>query len=169
MDAGEGALTGRVQPRNCRATVEICSDPADCVVGSRGDGNWLPLWVVASLLKSCRKSWVALELNRTQVKPDPPTGRDRAGHDVARGKLISEALAQFVDQDGAVSAQRLREEEAVAHERSRMELHQLEVSELGTRRVGEEQTTTGGRHRVCRSRPQRGISARRQHNRTCLR
>ena len=85
---------------------------------------------------------------------------DRAGDDVALGELVDEALAMVVAQHRTLAAQGLRQEEAAAGHRGRVELHELEVGDGGACAVGHDDALAGGAERVRRGLPERGIAAR---------
>ena len=94
---------------------------------------------------------------------------DRARDRVARLQLVHEALAGGVVERRALAAHRLADEEALAardpDDRRGMELHELEVGELGARRAREQQARAVGAGRVGGARPQRRGAARGEDHR----
>ena len=94
-------------------------------------------------------------------------GLDRQRHLVARRQLVDEPLAAGVEQGRALAAHGLGDEEpvarAVAHERGGMELRELEVGEVGARRVRQRQPDADRPARVGGARPERGGAAGGEH------
>ena len=90
---------------------------------------------------------------------------DRPRDDVARRELVGEPLAVVVDEQRALAAQRLREQEAVVDQGGRVELHELEVGERCAGAVGEGEPLAERAGRVRRPLPERGVAAGREQRR----
>ena len=90
---------------------------------------------------------------------------DRARDDVARRELVGEAVAVVVDEQRALAAQRLREQEAVVEQRGRVELDELEVGERGPGAIGEHEPLAERAGRVRRPLPERRVAAGREQRR----
>src|SRR2546427_2162139 len=82
--------------------------------------------LVLELLDERRK---VAAVDGPQVEQCGTPGSDLARDDVARRKLVGEAPALAVEQDRTLSAQRLREEQAVRGEDRRVELDKLEIGD----------------------------------------
>ena len=132
MHAGRRALAGGVQTGNVAAPVEVGEDAADRVVRGGRHRNGCPSGVVALLDEASHERREAPTVDRAQVEQDAPARRDLAGDDVARSELVGEAVALLVEEQGALPAKSLGEEQRRVHERRRMELDELEVGERGT-------------------------------------
>ena len=145
--------------------VEVGDDAADRVVRGRRDRDRLERRVVAGALERRHQAREALALDRAQVEAGMPALGDRARDDVARRELVGEAVAAVVEQQRALAAQRLGEQEAVVDERRRMELDELEVGERGARAVGEHEPLADRAERVRRALPERGVAAGREERR----
>ena len=91
----------------------------------------------------------------------------RPRHLIAGRELVDEALARRVQQPGALAAHRFGDQEAVGavvpDDCSGMKLHQLQVGQVSSGVVPEEQAAAGGADRVRGARPQRGGAAGGQH------
>ena len=98
--------------------VEVGDDPADRVVRGRRDRDRLARGVVAGALERRHQAREALAVDRAQVEPGLAALGDRARDDVARRELVGEPRAAAVEQQRALAAQRLGEQEAVV-ERAR--------------------------------------------------
>ena len=105
----------------------------------RRDRHRLAGRVVAGALERRDQARVAAAVDRAQVEPGLAAGGDRPRDDVARRELVGEAVAALVEQQGAVAAQRLGEQEAVVEERRGVELDELEVGERRAGPVGEDE------------------------------
>ena len=92
---------------------------------------------------------------------------DRARDLVTGRELVDEALAGGIEQAGALAADRFGDQEAVGpvgpDDGGGMELHELQVGQVGSGVVPEEQAAAGGADRIRRARPQRGRAAGGQH------
>ena len=71
-----------------------------------------------------------------QVEKSGSARGDVAGDDVPRSKLVGEALATLVEEQRALAAQRLGQEQRGVDERRRMELHELEIRDCGASAIG---------------------------------
>ncbi len=87
---------------------------------------------------------------------------DRARNDIARRELVGEAISVAVDEHGALTAERLRQQEAVVEQCCGVELDELEVGERRPGVVGEHEPLAERPPGVRRPRPERGIAPRRQ-------
>jgi hypothetical protein len=115
----------------------------------------------------------AVDVDLTHVEPNgrvaggAQPGLDRERHLVARGQLVHEPLAFGVQQQRALAPHRLRDQEAVTgpvgDEGGGVELHELEVRQVGAGEVRERQPDPGCARRVGAPRPQSGAPAGGQH------
>ena len=136
VDAGRGALAGGVEAGQARAPVEVGDDAADRVVRGRRDRDRLARGVVAGARERRHQTGEAVALDRAQVETGLAAFGDGARDDVAGRELVGEPPAAAVEQERALAAQRLREQEAVVEERGRVELDELEVGERRPGPVG---------------------------------
>ena len=111
--------------------------------------------VVAVALERGHEAGEAAALDRAQVEPGLAALGDRARDHVAGRELVGKAAAVVVDEQGALAAQRLGEQEAVVDERGRMELHELEVGQRRPGAVGEREPLAERARRVGRALPER--------------
>ena len=172
VQAGAGALADRVEARAPSvAPSRSVTIAAHHVVRGRRDGHQLGRRdrgpASRSALDDVREQ---RRVDRAHVEVDARPRRsrcmlrpDRARDLVARRELLDEALAVGVEQRGALAADRLGDEEALAAldagHRGRVELHELEVGERGAGAAGEQQADAERARRVGRALPQRGRAA----------
>ncbi len=87
---------------------------------------------------------------------------------VARGELVDEPFAAGVEQQRALAADRLGDEEAIGAvgrgHGGGMKLHELEVGQLGAGGVGEQQPASDRPRGIGGARPQRGGAAGGEHD-----
>jgi hypothetical protein len=116
----------------------------------------------------------AAQVDPAHVEEDAPARVEHALHGegdlVARRQLVHEALAALVDQERALAAGRLGDQEAVVarlvvDERGRVELRHLEVGELGPGVLGERHARADRPARVGGALPERGGAAGREDGR----
>ena len=136
-------LAGGEQMRQRGLGVGVHVDAAHEVVLGGHDGHRLAEHIVAlsaALLADVRE--VVLELGARHVLEAQPhvlgalrghLAQDRGRHDVSRLELVAKALARRVEQDRALAARRLADEEAAARlarpERGGVDLHEVHVLE----------------------------------------
>ena len=120
----------------------------------------------AMLGKRARSTGPQVQAHRPRALLAQPL-LDGQRHLVARRQLVHEPLAAGVQQQRALAAHRLGDQEAVARavadQRGGVELHELQVGQAGARRVGQRQPDADRAGRVRRARPQRRRAARGQH------
>ena len=121
--------------------------------------------VVPLLDEASHQRREATAVDRTKVEQHRPTSRDLPRDDVARRKLVGEAIALIVEEHGALAAQRLGEEERRVDERRRVELDELEVGERGAGAVRGRDPLADGAGGIRRPLPERGGAARREERR----
>ena len=141
------------------------SDAADRVVRRRRDRNRRLRRVVALLDQASHERREATAVDRAEVEQHRSPCGDLARDDVARSELVGEAVALVVEQHGALSAQRLGQEERRVDERRRVELHELEVGERGAGAVRGRNPLADGAGGIRRPFPERGCAARREERR----
>ena len=165
VNAGRCALSGGVETRKLGAPVEVGDDAADRVVrrGRHRDGRLRR--VVALLLEPAHEPGEAVAVDLAQVEQRRAARVDLARHDVARRELVGEAMPVLVEQERALSAQRLGEEERGVDERGRVELRELEVGDGGAGSVSRRYPVAHRARRVRRARPERGCAAGREQRR----
>ncbi len=184
MQAARGDLARGVEARHARAAVDVDANAADDVVRGGRDREQVARQVVAGLgarlpdRREPRAQVLLAEVAR--VEPDVVAAAalhdvlDLAAHDVARrelGKRVHaehEALFVAVEQVGALASQRLGDEEArrrLVVERGGVELHELEVGDLGARAPGRGQAVAGRDERVGGDAEDLAGAAGREHDR----
>jgi acetoin utilization deacetylase AcuC-like enzyme len=133
------------------------------------DGDEVPGGVDVHLGQSCGDVWKPIRVDPAHVEVHGPLAAPRelglyGERDlVPRRELVDEALAPSVEKRRSLAANGLGYQEAVAWsvvaQRGGMELHELEVGEIGARAVGEREPGADGASRVCRALPERGHAA----------
>ena len=159
MHAGARALARGVEALDLGAAVEVRDDPAHRVVRRRRDRDRLGPRVVALVGEPLHQRREAPAVDRSQVEQGGAPRGDGPGDDVAGRELVGEAPAVVVEQDGALPAQRLGEQEPVRRQDGRVELHELEVRHRGPGFVGELDSGPDRAGRVGRALPERGVAA----------
>ena len=102
-------------------------------MGRGRDGHRLDRRVVTRLLDPVHQPGEAGAVDAAQVQHRAAVVVDGAGDDVARGELVGEPLAVFVEQQRAGAAKRLAQKERRAHEGGGVELGELHVRDRGPR------------------------------------
>ena len=164
VQAGAGTLADRVEPGHGGAAVEVGGHAAHRVVRGRRDGDRLASPGRSPPRRARRRCWgsapMSTERMSSWTEAAPPAlqlALDRQRHLVARRQLVHEPLAVGVEQGGALAAHGLGDEEPVAgpvaHQRGGVELRELEVGEVGARRVRERQSHAHRAGRVGRAPP----------------
>ena len=178
MQPGAGALADGVEPGEGGPAVEVGGHPAHHVVRGGRDRDQLALGVDArpraarsTTLGNSAGSTSRMS-SRTGVPPLASIWRWTARATSSRGASSSTKRSPAgVEQPRALAADRLGDQEAVgAGSVSRadhrgVKLHELEVGELGARRVGEQQPGPDRARRVGGALPQGGGAAGGQHDR----
>ena len=166
VDARGSALAGGVEAGKLSASVEVGDDPSDRVVRRRRDGNRRLGGVVASLGEASHEARKPCAVDLAQVEERGAARRDVAGDDVPRRELVGEALAALVEEQRALAAECLGEEQRRVHERRRMELHELEIRDGGAGAIGRSDAVADGARRVRRPTPERRSSTGGEQRRT---
>ena len=167
VHAGRRALTGCVEAGKLAPPVEVRRDTAHGVVRCGRNRDRSLRRVVALLDEAAHERREATAVDRPQVEQHRPARCDLPGDDVARSELVGEAVALVVEEQGALAAQRLGEEERRVDERRRMELDELEVGERGAGTVRGRHALADGSCRVRRPLPQRRRASRGEQRRAC--
>ena len=183
MHGDARGLARRVEAGELGKAVVVRVDAAHVVVGAGPDGDRVvdrstPAYVIASSREPGSRSmirsaprWRRSRIDRA-VHPAAllDLGRLRARDDVARGELhrvrrvvLHEALAVLVDQEPALAAAALGDEDPGREQRRRVELHELHVLQREPGAEGHRHPVAGARVRV-RGRPVEATRAARRED-----
>ena len=170
VQAGARALADRVEAGHRRRAVEVGDDPAHAVVRrrrhrarARSPDRGPPRAARSTTLGNSAGSTARMSRSTLGRPLSSHLRPDRARHLVARRELLDEALAVGVQQGGALAADRLGDQEALAAldagHGGRVELHELEVGERRAGAAREQQADAQRAGRVGRALPQGGRAA----------
>jgi hypothetical protein len=99
VDSGARALSGRVEPRQLGASVEIGDDPAHRVVGRGRHRDRLDSGVEPRILERPDHRREAVPVDRAEVEQRCAARSDLTRDDVTRRELVGEAMAAVVEQE----------------------------------------------------------------------
>jgi len=105
------ALAGCKETSELAAPVEVGDDASDGVVSRGCDRNRSLGRVVAFLGEAPHQGREPGAIDRAQIEKSRSASGNIAGNDIPRGELVGEPLAVLVQQEGALSAKRLREQQ----------------------------------------------------------
>ena len=169
MQAGAGALAHGVEARQRGAAVVVHRHAAHRVVRRGSHGHRLAGGVDAHLAQRGGDVGKAAQVHPAHVQAHRLLAAllqlplDREGHVVAGRELVHEPLAPRVQERGALAPHRLGDQKAVAGtvvaQRGGVELHELEVGQLGAGREGQRQARPHRTARIGGALPQGGHPA----------